>query len=249
MAKEQGWSNLTLRTGFNAEMAERHSAQAKLAAMTSTDNELILDIPDLPETMTLYYDDTFQQNFEASVLASIPITSNYAKSMATHAIILDRTCFYPEGGGQEGDYGKLISESSAHTVIDTKKLGNLVVHISTGPFEIGDIVQGMIDWDRRKQLMDHHTSVHIVGGAARKLLGPHIYQAGSNKSADSSRLDITHHRRLTRKDLDQIESIANEVVQNVQRIEKLTLNRKDADRKFGFDLYQGGAPKLSLIHI
>ena len=97
--------------------------------------------------------------------------------------------------------------------------------------------------------MDHHTSVHIVGGAARKLLGPHIYQAGSNKSADSSRLDITHHRRLTRKDLDQIESIANEVVQNVQRIEKLTLNRKDADRKFGFDLYQGGAPKGSEIRI
>lgn len=249
MAKEQGWSNLVLRTGFNAEMAERHSAQAKLTAMTSTNNELILDMPDLPATMTLYYDDTFQQNFEASVLASIPITSNNSKSMATHAIILDRTCFYPEGGGQEGDYGKLISESSAHSVIDTKKLGNLVVHISTGPFEIGDIVQGMIDWDRRKQLMDHHTSVHIVGGAARKLLGPHIYQAGSNKSAESSRLDITHHRRLTRKDLDQIESIANEVVQNVQRIEKLTLNRKDADRKFGFDLYQGGAPKGSEIRI
>ena len=97
--------------------------------------------------------------------------------------------------------------------------------------------------------MDHHTSVHIVGGAARKLLGPHIYQAGANKSVESARLDITHHRRLTRKDLDAIESLANEVVQNVSRTEKLTLDRKDADRKFGFDLYQGGAPKGSDIRI
>ena len=97
--------------------------------------------------------------------------------------------------------------------------------------------------------MDHHTAVHIVGGAARRLLGPHIYQAGANKSVESARLDITHHRRLTRSDLDQIEALANEVVQNVSRTEKLTLDRKDADRKFGFDLYQGGAPKGSDIRI
>ena len=128
-------------------------------------------------------------------------------------------------------------------------MGELVVHLCTGGFEVGDMVHGEIDWERRRQLMDHHTSVHIVGGAARKLLGPHIYQAGANKSVESARLDITHHRRLTRKDLDAIESLANEVVQNVSRTEKLTLDRKDADRKFGFDLYQGGAPKGSDIRI
>lgn len=97
--------------------------------------------------------------------------------------------------------------------------------------------------------MDHHTAVHIVGGAARKLLGPHIYQAGANKSVESARLDITHHKRLTRSDLDAIEASANEVLQNVSRTEKLTLNRKDADRKFGFDLYQGGAPKGNNIRV
>jgi alanyl-tRNA synthetase len=88
-----------------------------------------------------------------------------------------------------------------------------------------------------------------VGGAARRLLGPHIYQAGANKSVDSARLDITHHKRLSRQDLDEIESLANEVIQNVSRTEKMTLDRKDADRKYGFDLYQGGAPKGSDIRI
>ena len=108
------------------------------------------------------------------------------------------------------------------------------------------MVHGELDWARRRQLMDHHTSVHIVGGAARKLLGPHIYQAGANKSVESARLDITHHRRLTRVDLDEIESMSNEIIQQVQRTEKTTLNRRDADRKYGFDLYQGGAPKAAI---
>ena len=66
---------------------------------------------------------------------------------------------------------------------------------------------------------------------------------------ETARLDITHYRRLTRTDLDAIESMANEVVQQVHRTEKMTLNRKDADKKFGFDLYQGGAPKGSDIRI
>ena len=131
----------------------------------------------------------------------------------------------------------------------TVKVGNLILHLSNGSFEVGDLVRGEVDWERRRQLMDHHTAVHIVGGAARRLLGPHIYQAGANKSVESARLDITHHKRLTRSDLDQIEALANEVVQNVSRTEKLTLDRKDADRKFGFDLYQGGAPKGSEIRI
>jgi alanyl-tRNA synthetase len=97
--------------------------------------------------------------------------------------------------------------------------------------------------------MDHHTAVHIVGGAARRVLGPHIYQAGANKSVESGRLDITHFNRLSRTDLDAIESIANEVLGQVQRTEKTELNRKDADKKYGFDLYQGGAPKGNSIRI
>ena len=249
IANDLGWNSLVLRTGFSAEMAERHAEMAKNAAKSVATKPLIEEIPDLPHTIPLYYENVSQQNFEASVLSCLPLVGDDIPEGATHGIILDRTCFYPEGGGQEGDYGTLTTDSSSYPVLDTRKVGELVVHLCTGGFEVGDMVHGEIDWERRRQLMDHHTSVHIVGGAARKLLGPHIYQAGANKSVESARLDITHHRRLTRKDLDAIESLANEVVQNVSRTEKLTLDRKDADRKFGFDLYQGGAPKGSDIRI
>ena len=249
IANDLGWKSLVLRTGFNAEMAERHAEMAKNAAKSVASKPLVEDIPDLPRTIPLYYENVSQQNFEASVLSCLPLVGDDLPEGATHGIILDRTCFYPEGGGQEGDYGTLTTDSASHPVLDTRKVGELVVHLCTGGFEVGDMIHGELDWERRRQLMDHHTSVHIVGGAARKLLGPHIYQAGANKSVESARLDITHHRRLTRKDLDAIESLANEIVQNVSRTEKLTLDRKDADRKFGFDLYQGGAPKGSDIRI
>ena len=134
---------------------------------------------------------------------------------ATHGVILDKTCFYPEGGGQEADYGNLSCDYASNSVLDTRKVGDLIIHLTNGSFDVGDMVHGEVDWPRRRQLMDHHTAVHIVGGAARRLLGPHIYQAGANKSVESARLDITHHKRLNRAELDAIESLANEVIHSV----------------------------------
>ena len=97
--------------------------------------------------------------------------------------------------------------------------------------------------------MDHLSAVLFVGCAARRILGPHIYQAGANKSTELARLDITHYRRLTRDDLDAIEILANEVLGQVSRTEKTILPRHEADKKHGFDLYQGGAPKGNEIRV
>lgn len=245
IAKELGWDSVELRAGFSAELAERHAKLAKANAKVSNDKQLLNDEITLPATNLLYYEDVMRQEFDASVLASIEVEHEYA----SHAIILDRTCFYPEGGGQEGDYGELQTQANSAKVLDTQKHGDYVLHLTNSSLEIGDIVRGSIDWNRRKQLMDHHTAVHVVGGAARRLLGPHVYQAGANKSVESARLDITHYSRLSREDLDAIEELANSVIEQVSRTEKSELNRKDADKKFGFDLYQGGAPKGSEVRI
>ena len=161
IANDLGWSNLVLRTGFNAEMAERHAAQAKAAAKAVTSKKIVESVPDLPSTTALYYDDVSQQNFDASVLASLKLIGNDFPDGATHGIILDKTCFYPEGGGQEGDYGSLTCDSASHQVLDTVKVGDLILHLSNGSFEVGDLVRGEVDWERRRQLMDHHTAVHL----------------------------------------------------------------------------------------
>ena len=249
LAHRSGWESMTLRTGFTAELAERHAKMAKDAAKEVNKSELVTGLENLPSTNPLYYDDVYQFEFDASVLFCGEVKGDDLPDDATHAIVLDRTCFYPEGGGQEGDFGTLSTESVHCRVLDTRKIGEHIVHLTDSSLNNGDVVHGCIDWNRRKQLMDHHTSVHIVGGAARKILGPHIYQAGANKSVDSARLDITHYNRLSRNDLDDIEKMANQVIVQVHKTEKTILNRKDADRKHGFDLYQGGAPKGDTIRV
>ncbi len=249
LAHRSGWESMTLRTGFTAELAERHAKMAKDAAKEVNKSELVTGLENLPSTNPLYYDDVYQFEFDASVLFCGEVKGDDLPDDATHAIVLDRTCFYPEGGGQEGDFGTLSTESVHCRVLDTRKIGEHIVHLTDSSLSNGDVVHGCIDWNRRKQLMDHHTSVHIVGGAARKILGPHIYQAGANKSVDSARLDITHYNRLSRSDLDDIEKMANQVIVQVHKTEKTILNRKDADRKHGFDLYQGGAPKGDTIRV
>jgi len=249
LAQKSGWDAMTLRTGFTAELAERHAKMAKEAAKEVAKSSLVSGLDNLPATISLYYDDVYQSQFDASVLHCTQVQSDDLPDEITHGVVLDRTCFYPEGGGQEADYGTLSTESVHCRVLDTRKIGDHIVHFTDSALSNGDVVRGSVDWNRRKQLMDHHTSVHIVGGAARRILGPHIYQAGANKSEESARLDITHYNRLSRQDLDEIEKMANQVIVQVHKTEKTILNRKDADRKHGFDLYQGGAPKGDTIRV
>jgi len=124
----------------------------------------------------------------------------------------------------------------------------VILHLTQAPME-GGPARGTVDWERRKQLMDHHTAIHVVGGSAREVLGPHVWQAGSNKGARYARLDITHHSRLTREELDTIEDRANEIIGANSAIQKLVMDRADADSTFGFVIYQGGPPKHSQVRI
>ena len=251
-----GWEGLSVRVGFAADMAARNAQMTKAAAKTRA-RQSIVDVDSMPVTSPDYYEDTSATEFAAEVLHCSPLLDGVADSMKlssevtgepAHAVVLDRTLFYPEGGGQLGDQGTLSQNGSSVNVFDTRVEGGVIVHLTDAPLVSGP-ASGGVDWDRRKQLMDHHTAVHIVGGSAREVLGPHIWQAGSNKGARYARLDITHYSRLTREQLDTIEDRANEIVESNPRIEKLVMDRAEADTTFGFDIYQGGPPKHSRVRI
>ena len=256
IARELGWDNLSVRVGFAADMAARNALMTKAAAK-SRKGQSVLDVISMPSTSKDYYDDTTATEFTAKVLHCNPLSGKAADSMGlspevggepTHAVVLDRTLFYPEGGGQLGDQGTLSQNGSSAAVFDTRAEGGVIVHLTDSPLSPGP-TSGVVDWGRRKQLMDHHTAVHIVGGSAREVLGPHIWQAGSNKGARYARLDITHHSRLTRDQLDSIEDRANEIVESNPGIDKLVMDRAEADATFGFEIYQGGPPRHSQIRI
>jgi len=256
IAHELGWEGLSVRVGFAADMAARNAQMTKVAAKAKA-RDSVFEVAALPVTSPDYYADTSATEFTAEVLHCAPLSSEEVESLnlssevlgvPTHAVVLDRTLFYPEGGGQLGDQGMLAQNGAAANVVDTRVENGVILHLTDAPLE-GGSAKGVVDWERRKQLMDHHTAVHIVGGSAREVLGPHVWQAGSNKGARYARLDITHHSRLTREALDTIEDRANEIVEANPGIEKLVMDRADADATYGFDIYQGGPPKHSQIRI
>ena len=113
----------------------------------------------------------------------------------------------------------------------------------------GDIVIGHVDEDRRMAHACHHTATHIVNDAARKVLGDHIWQAGAQKTENRARLDITHYKRITKEQLNQIELLANKTVMDNQRITAEWMERNQAEQKYGLGLYQGGVPKGNMIRV
>ena len=256
LARRLGWPNLTVRVGFSAEMAARHAAQTKAAAGASGRAGILSSGHVIPATSRDFYADTSQTEFAANVLHCQSLTqaevdgldlSSEVRGSPTHAIVLDRTLFYPDGGGQLGDQGTLANGAQVN-VVDTRIEGEVIIHLTDGELPAGKVA-GEVAWERRKQLMDHHTSVHIIGGSARAVLGPHIWQAGSSKGERYARLDVTHFQRLTRDVLDVIEDHANGIIEANLDIEKSVLDRAEADSRYGFELYQGGPPKHTSIRV
>ena len=141
-------------------MAERHARMAKEAAMVSADASSSLDTSAFPATEPMYYSAVYQPTFDAQVLGCMD-SNERGPHGSTHAIVLNTTLFYPEGGGQEGDRGTLTQGDVSFSVLDTQKFGEVIVHFTDGPLEEGKDVQGALDWMRRKQLMDHHTAVQL----------------------------------------------------------------------------------------
>ncbi|MDP3564747.1 MAG: DHHA1 domain-containing protein, partial [Methanoregula sp.] len=186
----------------------------------------------LPSTKKLYYEQSSDIEFEAVVL---DFFDGYA--------VTDQTLFYPEGGGQPADTGTMVSAESMVRVDDVIKVGEVILHhISGGILQRGDRVKGMVDEERRWSLMRHHTATHIILQAAKEVLGAHIHQAGAQKGAESSRMDLRHFKHITPDELRRVETAANRLIMANQSVEITTEDRTKAEQKYGFSLYQGGVP-------
>ena len=114
---------------------------------------------------------------------------------------------------------------------------------------IGTEVHMAINWNRRITLARHHTGTHLVIAAARKVLGQHIWQAGAQKGLARSRIDLSHYKRITQEELNEIEKLANEYVMMNIDLDINWLSRDDAEKEYGFTLYQGGVVPGSQIRV
>ena len=234
IAKEHG-IEISVPPRFYSLIARRHERPI------SEEKRREMEIPsEVPETRLLYYElGEHVKEFDAKVLWS-----------RDNLVILDQTAFYPTGGGQEHDTGFLIAEEGERIpVLDVFKVGRHVVHRINGTLPEGAKVRGIIDWERRRQLMIHHTATHVILAAARRVLGPHVWQAGAEKTVDRVRFDITHFERLSEEEIRKIEEEANRIVWSSYKITKKWLPRKIAEEKYGFRLYQGGVPPGAEIRV
>jgi len=194
-----------------------------------------LNLDGIPDTDLLYYKED-PHEFEAKVL----------KIINGKFIVLDKTSFYPRGGGQEPDHGTIAN----YDVIDVNKHGNVVVHeVKGGVPREGEIVKCKIDAMRRYGITRHHSSTHILNASSRNILGSWIWQHSAFKEKDYARLDITHHSNLTEEEITKIEDLANLTIRKNISILINEFERGDAEQKYGFRIYQGGVVPVKLVRI
>ena len=211
IAEEQGYT--VDEEGFRAHMqAQKDQARA---ARKAEDNEGWLDesvmFKDYPATEFTGYDSLAM---DAKVLGLVR-GMNALKSAGEGEevrIVLDRTPFYAEGGGQVGDTGLLEADGFTAAVTDTIKVGNVYVHkavVTAGEVSVGDTITACVDALRRHAIARNHTATHLLQKALRTVLGDHVEQAGSLVNENELRFDFTHFEGISAEDLARVEDIVN----------------------------------------
>ncbi len=233
---------ITVPHDFYAIVARRHGASGGIARTREASklpSEIVSWASTFKPTKRLFHENPYLREFRATVLG---YTRNY--------LVLDQTAFYPTGGGQLHDTGIIEACGEKYNVINVEKTNNnVIVHVLDRPFKECQHVYGRIDWERRYKLMRHHTAIHILLGTTRRILGEHVWQAGAEKTPEKARIDITHYELPSRDIIKAIEKEANKVIDQDIRINTIYIERNEAEKKYGFKLYQGGAPMDPVIRV
>jgi alanyl-tRNA synthetase len=226
---EQQGLQLSPPTDFYKKLAEKHTLEEKTKKQKEFEESI-------PSTKLVYYEKPFLYELKAKILA-----------VKDEKVVLDQTVFYPEGGGQCGDHGWIEGVK----VNDTQKQDGLVVHYleKEHSFAKGKTVDLLLDKNRREDIRKHHSATHVVLQAARRVLGKHVWQAGSRKDEDEGHVDITHYKKISDEERREIERLSNEVVRMGLPIKCSFQPRGEAEKKYGFGIYQGGGPPGKMVRI
>ena len=201
--------NITIdEDGFNQCMEEQRK-RARESSAFSVDYSNVIKLDD--KTEFLGYQAT-----EASAKV-IAIFQNGQKVESANAgdeaiIILDKTPFYGESGGQIGDKGILTSANAEFTVLDSQKYGKSIGHIGNlvkGSLKVGDLVTAAIDVELRERIRRNHSATHLLQAALQRILGNHVHQKGSLVNDSYLRFDFSHNQSITQEQIVEIENLVN----------------------------------------
>ncbi len=190
--------------GFNVEM-QKQKERARGAAKVETDDWVELStLNSQPSTEFVGWDYT---EYNCHILRYRKVVQ---KKQTYYQLVLDRTPFYAEMGGQVGDQGVLVSEFETIDIIDTKSENGLTVHIAKRLPEHPEAeFMACVDTDKRHASEANHSATHLLDQALREVLGAHVEQKGSLVTPDGLRFDFSHFQKVTPEELRQVERIVN----------------------------------------
>ena len=215
MADEQGMT--VDEEGFQALMEEqRQRARKAREALGDLGWAGVEFGKDVPETVFDGYEHTA---IEGAKVVALVVENEQAEELMPGVegiVVLDRTPFYAEMGGQVADHGVLTAGDMTFAVTDVQKnKGGKYMHygkVTSGVVKLGGAVTASIDVDRRRAIMRAHSATHLLDKALRTVLGEHVHQAGSLVEPDRLRFDFTHFSAMTPEELAQVEQMVNEAV-------------------------------------
>ena len=217
---------------------QRERARAARANVSGWSNASKTLLSGLPTTEFVGYD---------GIRASAKVLALIVDDMAVEevsegdvTVILDRTPFYGESGGQVGDTGALLMEGTVLSVSDTQKSDGVYIHICTvvnGSVKVGDTVDATVDSMRRDAIMRNHSSCHLLQAALRQVLGTHVEQAGSYVCNEYMRFDFTHFAALTDKELAAVEIMVNTNILLGLGVDKMELPLEEAKKMGAMALF------------
>ncbi|HNP17647.1 MAG TPA: alanine--tRNA ligase [Fulvivirga sp.] len=207
IARENGLS--VDEKGFNAAM-KRQKDRSKADAVKETGDWTI--IKKVNKVEFVGYDNL---EFMSQIVQFRTIKQ---KGKEIYQLVLDKTPFYAESGGQVGDNGTLESENESLKVLDTKKENDLIVHIVEKlPKHVEAKFKATVNKTKRSLTMNNHTATHLLHFALRSVLGTHVEQKGSMVNENELRFDFSHFQKLTTEEINEVELIVNQLIrENIQ---------------------------------
>ena len=227
--RERGFS--LDEAGFETEL-QKQKARSRAASEVSTEDWSVL-IPGNVETFVGYD----QTENETKITRIRKVDSK--KDGILYQIVLDNTPFYPEGGGQVGDKGILVSANETIDIIDTKKENNLILHFAKQlPENVNATFTAKVNTDLRTSTSKNHSATHLMHLALRTILGTHVEQKGSLVNPNYLRFDFSHFSKVSDEELRQVEASVNAQIEaQLQLVEHRNIPIKEALDKGAMALF------------
>lgn len=204
MAHEKGFTGGVNREEFNSEL-QLQKERSRSATKVETGDWQVLFKDDVEEFIG--YDHT------DAVVKIARYREVNTKKGRFYQLVFNITPFYPEGGGQVGDTGKIQNEKEVIEILDTKKENNVIVHFcSKLPVDIHSEFKAEVDFEKRRHTGKNHSATHLLHYVLREQLGKHIEQKGSLVHPDYLRFDFSHYEKISEKDLMEIERKVNALI-------------------------------------